>query len=139
MAGLSAAKALVDGAPALDAVAAGSQRMLLPVPLLHGYLLGVVTLSLVLLALRAWRPRAASIWLAAAAVAVMLASLMPLPFLFPPGWRGPWVFPAAAWDSLAPTAAMVAVGVTLVSARQRRRRRQREAGSIAPPWSDRTP
>ena len=137
LAALLAAKALLDGALAFDAAAAWSQRMLLPVPLLHGYLLGFVTLTLVWLALRTWRPRAtAAFWLAAAAVAVMLASLAPLTVLFPAGWRGPWVLRAAAWASLLPTAAMVVVAATLVSARQRRRR---EAGSIAPTWFDRTP
>ena len=112
---LLVAKALLDGALAFDAVAAWSQRMLLPVPLLHGYLLGFVTLALVWLALRSWRPRAAAaFWLATAAVGVTLASLTPLTFLYPAGWRGPWVLPAAAWASLLPTAAMVAVGAALV-------------------------
>ena len=137
LAALLVAKALLDGALAFDAVAAWSQRMLLPVPLLHGYLLGFVTLALVWLALRAWGPSAAAaFWLVAAAVAVMLASLAPLTLLFPAGWRGPWVLPVAAWASLLPTAAMVVVAGTLVSARQRR---PRDSGSIAPTGVDRVP
>ena len=112
LAALLLAKALIDGALALPQFEQWSQRSLLPVALLHAYLLGAVSLTLVLLALRAFRPTARGplFWCFAVAVGGMLVSLLPLTLLWPVPWRGPWALHAALWAS----APVVLVALALV-------------------------
>ena len=107
-------KALLDGALVFAAVALWSDAMLLPVLLLHAFLVGFVTLALVVLAVITWRPAATwLVWIVVATVAVMLASLVPLTWAWPAAWRGAWALQFAAWASLAPTAAIAALAVVL--------------------------
>ncbi len=107
-------KAILDGALAFAAVAHWSDALLLQVLLLHAFLLGFVSLALVVLAVITWRPAAAWLaWVVVAAVAVMLASLVPLTWVWPAAWRGAWALQGAAWASLAPTAAVVVLAVAL--------------------------
>jgi hypothetical protein len=114
---LALAKGLVDGGLTLPTAVRWSERMLLSVPLLHAYLLGFVTLALVLLALRAWRPAVAGpFWWLSAAVASMLAGLLPLTGLWPAPLRGPWALHLAAWTSLVPTLVMLSPLVVLLGA-----------------------
>ena len=75
----------------------------LEVFLLHGYLLGFVTLGLVALALRTFAPKGqASLWWMAAGAVLVLVSLVPLTALWPPAWRGRWALEFALWASVAP-------------------------------------
>lgn len=114
VAALLVAKALLDAALAFEAAALWSDGMLLQVLLLHAFLLGFVSLALVLLAVTTWRATAMwLVWLLVAGVAVMLASLLPLTWAWPAAWRGAWVLPFAAWASLAPTVALVALATVL--------------------------
>lgn len=102
-------KALVDAVLTLDAVAARSDAALLGVVLAHAYLLGLVTLALVLLALERWQPRHGWLfWLLATAVAAMLVAQLPLTLAWPFA-RGAWILPLASWSTLAPNAAMIIV------------------------------
>lgn len=112
-------KALVDGALALPALAQWSERSLLQVALLHAYLLGAVSLAIVLLALRAFRQAASGtpFWWFAAAVGSMLLSLVPLTLLWPVAWRGPWLLPVAMWASLPVVLAALALVIVLARAR----------------------
>jgi hypothetical protein len=113
LAALVIGKAAIEAALTVDAATRWSQDALLPVFLAHAYLLGLVTLVVVWSALRRWRPRHAPLfWALTGAVGLMLASMLPLTLLWPFG-RGGWVLPLAAWASLVPTAAMLAVGAAL--------------------------
>ena len=81
----------------------------LRVLLLHAFLLGGISLAVV--AAAAHRDRA-SRWLAwsfAAGVLVLLAGLVPLSSLFPIGMQGLWVLHLAAWTSLGPVIAALAL------------------------------
>lgn len=120
LAALPVGKALLDAVLAFPAGADGSQRMLLQVFWIHAFLLGFATIAIAALALRAWRPGAA--WVVVplvGAVLLLLASLLPLTLVFPPGWRGPWVLPLAAWATLPPTLALLGVGAALIRLRRR--------------------
>lgn len=113
LAALVIGKAAIEAALTVDAVTRWNQDALLPVFLAHAYLLGLVTLVVVWSALRRWRPRHAPLfWALIGAVGLMLASMLPLTLLWPFG-RGGWVLPLAAWASLFPTAALLAVGAAL--------------------------
>lgn len=104
-------KGLLEGALVLEPVAHWSERSALPVWWAHAFLLGLLTLGLVWTALRCWVPDAvAAFWGAATAVAVLLLGMAPLTLVWPFA-RGSWVLPVAAWTSLAPTAALVVVGL----------------------------
>ncbi len=110
---LLAGKGLLDAALAFDGVTRVIEALALPVVLTHAYLLGLVSLAIVLLALERWQPSAHAVfWLTTAAVAVMLTLQLPLTHVWPFA-RGAWVLPAAAWSTLAPLGAMVVVGLAL--------------------------
>lgn len=116
LATLVTGKAAIEAALTVDAATRWSQDALLPVFLAHAYLLGLVTLVVVWSALRRWRARHAPLfWALAAAVGLMLASMLPLTLVWPLG-RGGWLLPLAAWASLAPTAAMLAIAAGLGTA-----------------------
>lgn len=118
--GLLGAKALLDAVLTFPEAAAWSQRMLLQVFWVHAFLLGFATIALAALALRAWRPRATWTLLPlAGAVFVLLGSLLPLTLVYPAAWRGPWVLPFAAWATVPPTVALLALGAALVRPRRR--------------------
>lgn len=113
LAALVIGKAAIEAALTVDAATRWSQDALLPVFLAHAYLLGLVTLVVVWSALRRWRPRHEPLfWTLAAAVGLMLASMLPLTLVWPLG-RGAWLLPLAAWASLAPTAAMLAIAAAV--------------------------
>jgi hypothetical protein len=103
------AKGVVELGTASPAVAASIEAMGLRVFLLHAFLLGAVTLGLVAAA-RALLGRDAARYPGYLSVAVLalLVSLLPLTGAWP--WaRGAWVLPVAAWLSLAPSVALVAL------------------------------
>lgn len=106
-------KGLMDGASDFGGFARWSEQAALPIWLAHAYLLGLVTLALVWLALHRWRPQARWwFWAMAASVAVLLVGILPLTQAWP-FTRGSWLLPFAAWTSLAPSVAMVAVAAVL--------------------------
>lgn len=110
---LLAGKALLGGALAFEGVARGVETLALPIVLTHAYLLGLVSLAIVLLTLERWRPEAhAAFWLTALAVTAMLVLQLPLTHAWPLP-RGGWVLGAAAWSTLAPLVAMLVVGLAL--------------------------
>ena len=115
LAALVIGKAAIEAALTVDAATRWSHDALLPVFLAHTYLLGLVTLVVVWSALRRWRPeRALLFWVLAAAIGLMLASMLPLTLVWPLG-RGGWLLPLAAWASLSPTAAMLAIAVAIAT------------------------
>lgn len=87
-----------------------SSLMGLRVLYLHLMLLGFVTLGLVAAAKTLW-PALPSWSLAVlyGAAAVVLLALVPLTTLWPPFWQGTWALQAAAWTSLLPVLAGLAL------------------------------
>lgn len=70
---------------------------------LHLMLLGFVTLGLAAAATTVWGAGATrGRWVLAAAVLVLLASLVPLTPFWPAAWAGHWAWVAAAWVALLP-------------------------------------
>jgi hypothetical protein len=107
--GLLAVKGVVDVALSGPGFAAWSDAAGLRVFYLHAYLLGAVTLGLV----QAVREQLGSVafrapWLLAAAVLLLIASLLPLTGAWPAALAGSWAPVAAAWLSAAPLLAVLA-------------------------------
>ena len=94
---------------------------------LHLMLLGFVSVGLVAASrgIAGWVGQRGEVWFAAAVV-VMLASLVPLTALWPVAWSGLWTYRLAAWLALVPIVAAAAllagggVGDTLRFVRRRR-------------------
>jgi hypothetical protein len=116
-------KGAIEIALAWPGAAALVDALALRIVLLHAFLLGGITLGLVAAARSAFGPAAARspAWLEAAVLA-LLASLLPLSGAWPRGLSGSWALPVAAWVSLLPAVAVLAL-VWAPSVSDRRRRR----------------
>lgn len=87
-----------------------ASSMALRVSYLHWLLLGFVTLGLVAAAAQRWGNDAlpARPWLVTS-VLVLQLTLIPLTRLWPAGWGGVWTLDAAAWATLGPVLAAIAM------------------------------
>ena len=84
----------------------------LRIPYLHWLLLGFVSLGLLTAAQECWGDDKIPGWgWMAAAIIILIVSLMPLTTLWPAVLRGPWTRYANAWASLGP--ALVAAGILI--------------------------
>lgn len=116
-------KGAIEVALVWPGAAAIIDMLALRILLLHAFLLGGITLGLVAAARSAFGPAAArSPAVLDVAVLALLASLLPLTGAWPRGLSGSWALHVAAWVSLLPALAVVAlVWVPTVSDRRRRR------------------
>ena len=84
----------------------------LRIPYLHWLLLGFVSLGLLTAAQESWGEDQIPGWAwMAAAVIILILSLMPLTALWPAPWRGSWTRHFNAWASLGPP--LVAAGILI--------------------------
>ncbi len=103
-------KALAQLTISIPRVASWAEGMNLRILYLHILLLGFVTLGLLAAAKFTWSTQMVRTWpWFATAVIVLLLSLLPLTGLWPAGWRGPWVYYAAAVGACLPLIAAAGV------------------------------
>ncbi len=104
----------------LPAGAAWSARMGLRLSYLHWLLLGGVSLGLVAAARARWGSRAVALWQPLiVTIIILIASLVPLSWLWPAGLGGRWTLVFAAWATVGPVVVVVLMLlVTLVGERK---------------------
>ena len=117
---LLALKAIIGLGMVLPVTARWAQQNSLRIFYLHALLLGFVTLGLVVAARQIWSRAAVpgQRWLAAA-VLIVLLSLVPLTGLWSPPWSGLWALQVAAVVSLGPALAVMIMLLRLLFGRRR--------------------
>ncbi len=108
-------KAIIGLGMVLPVSASWAQQNGLRILYLHLLLLGFVTLGIVVAAREAWGPAAVpgQRWLVTT-VLLLLLTLIPLTGLWPSTWAGRWALQVAAWASLGPVIAAVAMIIILI-------------------------